>query len=490
MPNEFVGPEEQLQGLANARWGSVAIVLKSGNPIKLITPGSRFGRGWRAPIVGNLTFVQVRSDAAPFTVIIDGSPTSDGFHVGFNLDAQVRLSPVHDYHALESFIHDRGPSFPDDLLNEVLPGLEAWAFDTTRNFTHSQLRSLSLNQLLAGTKYPITFADGLMEVTSASISNPVWDPRAIEAEEERKSMVVDEARNTRVQASGLAAEETRLAVESARAQVDAQLFKNRWEQFAEIAAESGLPIEAFTMPELYASNREHAFQAAMAMLNPEMRVLWQRKPELIAQMLQAAGLRSVDANSINPAAVTGRNTPAGGPNDQTLALTQLGGGEPGGSGDVLESSGFVIDDLTMDAKLRRTWLRSHPQGSLYGIASGTTNREAVVLVVANDSDAVDEPTRSALAATAGRPAARVVVLPPSDIPGVVRAWFRVVSPSGQGLHVEVTTPDEDTLRIAINGPATSADDALRELKDPENAALPALQNLVPYPVVDLVLGRS
>jgi hypothetical protein len=62
MPNEFVGAEQQVRGLNNASWGTVAVIIRNGVPDRVVTPGSRFGRGWRAPLMGAVTLVPIQTD--------------------------------------------------------------------------------------------------------------------------------------------------------------------------------------------------------------------------------------------------------------------------------------------------------------------------------------------------------------------------------------------------------------------------------------------
>lgn len=449
LPNEFVGPEERLEGLANASWGSVAILLRNGEPQRLVTPGSRFGRGWRAPFIGTLTFVQVNTDSAPFGMSVTGVPTRDGYHVGLDFDARVKLNPSDDFRHLKSFIERSGRGFADDLIAEVQRGLEQLAYSVIATFDHQMLRERSLSNAFAQVGLPFAVDSGLLMVTSLNVGNVAWDAKAIELENVSKDQ----------------------KVKSAAVRAESTLGAERLQVFAEVAAQLGLPPAALAYPEQYALSQQRSHEALLALLRPEMRMVWQRNPGLLDNLFQRAGIPS--GSILQPIApVTYSQLPAG-----RSEITEI----------LVEPEEDV--ELNRNLTLRRAWT-AHEGEEVLGIEVGGRGRPApTIIAVTRSGRRPGTETIDALTRVAGGGAVRLLVLRYGDWNDLVAQWFHQVEPQFAHLRVSIEREGED-LRVRVHGPALEAHAAVERLTAPGETPLEALEELTPFVRIDVELGEE
>lgn len=451
MANEFVGPEEALEGLANATWGSVAVVLKNGEPQRLVRPGSRFGRGWRASFLGNLTFAQISTDSQPFGISVKDIPTSDSYHVGAELDVRVRLNPVSDYRHLEGFILTAGRAFAEDLIQEVRRGLETLVFETFGRYSHHDLRKTPM-PVVFNYPLPMTLGSGLLQVTSLSVLRVDWDARALEVENAWKDRVANEA----------------------RARADAQLGEEKLAIYAPVAAQLGLPPEALAYPEQHRLSQQRAHEALLALLKPEMRMVWQRNPELLHNLFQHAGISAP-------------------PSQYGAPPREVSGGHQAVLTAAADDTEIIVDpgeaiELNRDVKLVRAWNANETQGVL-GIGMAREGESAVVLAVTSQGARPQPATLESLRQVTGKADTETIVLRAGPWQDLVSDWFSRSAPDPTGLRVDVAE-ENGGLVIRVCGPAVRADEAVKHLNSPGSLRLSALEQLVPFLFVDVALGTE
>jgi len=450
LPNEFVGPEQRLEGLANASWGSVAIILRNGQPQRLVTPGSRFGRGWRAPLIGNLDYVQVNTDSAAFSLSVRGVKTRDSYHIGLKLDTRVKLNGADNYKHLDAFIRSSGRGFAEDLIAEVQRGLEQFAFQLVAGYDHADLREQSPSSAFARLGFPVAIGSSLLLVTSLSVADVTWDPKAIEVEDAEKDRIANVA----------------------RARAESALGEERLQIFAPVAAQLGLPVEALAYPDRYAMSQQHAHEALLALLKPEMRMVWQRNPGMLDHLFARAGIG-----------------PATSPQHSSLTsapFTQLPVGTGVPAEIIVEPEAEV--ELNRNLTLRRAW-SAHEPGEVMGIEVGGRNSPTptVIAVTASGRPPSAETVEALARAVGGTP--RVLVLRFGTWQDLVEQWFRQAVPDAVGLRVSCAEVGDD-LRIRVSGSPFEADRIVKRLNSPDDTVLGALEELVPFVRVDVELGAE
>lgn len=460
LPNEFVGAVESLKGLAHPTWGSVAVILRNGRPERLVLPGSRFGRGWRAPLVGDLAFAPVQTDSVPFGLRSPEVPTQDGYHISITLDARVRLNPAGDYRYLDAFVRGGGPNFADDLVMEVRQGLERLLFDSIGRASHAELRAKAPAAFLVAEGFPIALGSGLLLVTSLTVGAVEWDQRAIALEDVRKDHIVDV---------------TRVHHESA-------LGHERLDALGPLAQRLGLPAMAMAFPEQYQADldrldrdQQRAHETLLAMLTPEMRGAAARNPLLLETLAERAGL------------AIGHGSPPVVRAQQARPL----GIAAGADDDLDDITAIIVEgddvDLNLDRALQRLWQTAEDVPLLGIDSSGRGASTATVVAVTQTGARIHPETPATLAKAMGGVIPTVIVLAAGSLQELVEQWFEQALADGEGLRV-VACPDGDVLTISVEGPLAKANAAVKQLNDPGEHALAAFEALLSFVRVDIRLA--
>jgi hypothetical protein len=151
------------------------VVLQNGKPVRVVAPGGRIWRGFRAPVIGSLYVVPInRGTVAVEQVVRDVVTRRDGYVAeSVPLSLRVRLDTADDYARLKRFLQDRGESFADDLLAELRNGVDELVRRTFAERTHDDLYGASVAGFLKPGREPVPIAGGLMIVESLTVSGRV-----------------------------------------------------------------------------------------------------------------------------------------------------------------------------------------------------------------------------------------------------------------------------------------------------------------------------
>lgn len=450
MPNEFVGAEEPVRGLNNAAWGTVSVVLKNGLPDRVITPGSRFARGWRAPLMGSISLAPIQTDAVPFGFEMSDVLTADGYQVGLTLNTLVRVNDADDYGYLSEFVRRNGRNFGDALIQEVQRGLETWVNSRIAGVIHADLRRRSMVAVLGTTSLPFAFGSRVLTVVSFTVSDQRWDPKAIELENTLKDA----------------------PIQRAAAANEEQLGTYRLAIFAPLAQQLGVSAAELAFPERHQVSQQNAKELALELLKPHNRVLWQRDPEMLSNLFTAAGITA---------------PPAVGPYQVQVAPRwprEIAQDEP----TAILPSHQLAEDLNVDKRLRRIWLSQRDEVPI-GIAGAQTAREAAVLVVLEQPEPVTFPEAAPFSPFfAGLPV-KVTAFAPGSVQELVERWLLSL-PSTTDVRATADLDDDEVLTLRLDGSAARVREAVKRLNDPASSALPALEALLSFAEVRVVVGQA
>lgn len=463
MPNEFVGAEQRVRGLNNAGWGTVAVLLRNGLPDRVITPGSRFARGFRAPLLGNVTLVPIQTDAVPIGFDIADATTADGYQIGLRLNTLIRINGASDYRHLTEFVQRHGRNFADALIQEIQRGLESWVTGRIGAELHAQLRRRPMSSVL-DIDMPFTFGSNTLVVVSFTVGDVRWDAKAVELE----NVIKDRP------------------IQVASAANDEHLSSYRLAIFTPLAAQLGVSAAELAFPERHQLTQQNAKELALELLKPHNRTLWQRDPTVLTNLFTAAGLP--------PAAMgtPGRQALAG-PDDRSEPTLSLGTGAAGAYGSAAGAptaapSPEAVEDVNTDKRLLRFWLRSH-QGTPVGIAGARTGSAAMVIIVRDTAPGAEPaPADDFVPYFSGLPV-RLVELRSAPLSSLVGQWIDALFPDS-GVTSSVRVDDDDVLYLGIGGTAATARDVIKRLDDPADPSLDALEALLSYAGIQLQLGSA
>lgn len=449
MANEFFADPAPFSGRMHASFGGLALILRNSVVDRVITPGKRFSRAWRAPLTGDLQFIEVYTGDRRFGLGYDDLATADGFHIRLQLDAVVRINDAGGYQYLERFVQQHGADFDTAILQELDNGLKSVLARTVHDYNHSDLRLRGADSVKLG-RLPVAFGNQVLQLVSYSVTGIVWDEIALEAERIEKSK----------------------AVNKAQAENDQARLNDREVLLRPIAERLGLPVTLLLDKELHGEQERAALdrsrlaiEAFQALPESVQRQMVREDPTIVYQLMGNAA----------PAAFAGREITGHNASPTHTARQLPAGSEEDAPTEVIVDA-IPLDGLNKTAKLARLWSRRSPE-PLDGIAGAVGEERATVLVVTAVGD-VPTGFEQDVAGFYGKPV-DVRILPPGGLDVLVTSWFRHAAPTAEDTSPRATLTEDDVVRIDIVGPAMSARAVTKHLNRPGNTDTEALDDLLP-----------
>ncbi|WP_155855395.1 hypothetical protein, partial [Actinotalea ferrariae] len=250
--------------MPHAEWSTVAVLLRNGKPDRLLQPGRRFARAWGAPILGRLQLVQVNTGVEPTNVTIRNIRTKDVREWAISslkLRLSVQINAANDYSALEQHVRSYGPGFANALLDELSNGIDQYVRSTLARYSHRELHTSSLPDILFPTGEPTPIGNSSLAVRSATVVAVEWSPYFLE------------------ELKGIETATTEKVV-----------TERKIDLYEELSSRVGIPAWHLANPEVMKLERAAAMELVGKLLEPANRSLLQRDPTLLPALLMQAGL--------------------------------------------------------------------------------------------------------------------------------------------------------------------------------------------------------
>jgi hypothetical protein len=478
--NVFVGPVEAFSRARHAEWGSLLVVLRNGQPQRIVPPGRRLWRGLGAPIIGDVQVAAVNDQTVEVTQTISELLTKgeEKYVVDqVTVSASIRLNHEDDYAALGTFVRAHGRSFADDLVKVTKSSLEQLVRDVFSAHTHAELHGNSVTALLQAAAGQ-GFGQGLMLVDAIEVVGRIaWSQAFLDVQAARHGTLVDLAQTARTEVVG---------VEQARA--DSKVLQEKAKSFAPLAQALGVPLTYFLDPQGHADQQQLRLVVLEKLLEPQNRVVFQRQPHLLEEFLTSIGVRG----QVSPSSVARQLATLSPDPSATAVLTShdapvttgLGDGGPTHAS-AAGVGGQPELDLTTDRKLTRLWKQEGGHiADLTGLGGAAAPDGAAVIAVGPVAPAVPAELVTALARFYGVQRVQVFSITAEDYDGLCGAWFRMAAPEMQQeltVRTKVAVRDGlDQLHVLVSGPPRAAAAAVQHVTDPDQPALEALERILPF----------
>lgn len=471
--NGFVGDTVRLDGGTHADAGTLLIVLRNGRPVRVVPPGGRIWRGFRAPAVGTLDVVPVHTGTINVEQVVREVATKgDGYLAqAVPLSLRVRLAKDHNYGHLQRFMRDRGESFAEDLLAELRNGIERLVRDVFATQSHQELYGSAVATALKPTAAPLSVAGGLMQVEALTLTSPVsWSPVFLSVRESRDQKTME-----------LERQETERVLGVSRKRIEAEIETVKYQEYGRLAEQLGVNVTFLLDPDLLAANQAKAMEALTLLLEPANRSLLQRDPNMLPSLLAATGIAQLpDAmrlQSSGTSSVIAGEVQASPPPPLLAALA-------GGQHDEM--------DLTRDGRIVKILslggiAASHVIGA---VGKGNGETATVLLATSGQPPALRSDTQDQLARLLNVQHATALVLPTTSYAVLVDSWLsQVVAADGVSTTCVIDTKDGlESLTIILGGPPRVTRDIASQLSRVGRTELPALEALLPFASVSLQIG--
>lgn len=473
---QFVGPRYRLRGRAHADWGSLVVVFQNGRPDRVVPPGGRFFRGFRAPTFGELEVCDVNIDIVDVTQVIRSVPTRDEFVVeSITVRAQTKLNPAGGYRAFSRFLQVNGPRFGDALIERLRQDIDQRIRNSFRAVDHVDVFGHPLAHLGPGENMETIGDDGLLLLTSLAITDVQWSEaflrlqqQNVMAEVARADAEIDRIKATELQLTEGAAAAARVAA------------------FTEVAAQLGVPVAALTNPELIQLPQERAHALLMQMLDPANRGAAMRNPEVMNALMQASGLGALPFGNVHrqPANVVNASP-------DTPAPTSLPASHA-------YDTRNIAADYTVDRRALRVWSSASPgaETNIVGLGAASAHGRAAIVALGSSTEPVVTPAVQQSLLQLYKVTSIDVIALSAGLPNIVALnWFdrlRTLFP-GQagdlhaGVNVAETSPGFEVLEVLVQGPIRKARDFVAAMNDIQNPHVSALAAVMPYADVTIKL---
>lgn len=438
IPNRFVGPVEQLAGRINANAGSVIVILKNGNPHKVLLPGKRITRGFGAPMLGKLEAVQVNTSDVSLGLTLENVLTKsaiDGWLEGYSIptieiDLTIQINPNDDFSKLQQHIKQRGSQFAESLIAESTTGLESFVRSELSSWDMSDLRHMSVATVLGSQKTPFSFGSGVLRITSLSAKVPEWPVEylrrvasvqnetatiaethsdqavlSVKAGYEREMALAQEAHEAELNAikqshqftAEIATLHHEILINSKKSVAEHQIqfqqsahdiedLGERVKGLAPLAKALDIPLKALIDPDQQSGIIAGAQELLTKMVDPANSRFIRDNPQLFAIALHNAGFDALSRPRISNGGSA--QSPAGAlspDHPEPMPSSQFPNAETDSSADEVYTAAIIIDDeLSTDARLVRIWKSVYSNNvveSLTAIGSAQDGHQATVMVV-------------------------------------------------------------------------------------------------------------
>lgn len=451
--NPFVGPVETLAGMPNAGWGTLVVLFRNGEPDRLVLPGSKFGRGWRAPLTGRLQLVQINTGVETTDVTITNIPTADaeGWVIpSLDLRLQVQVNPAGRFAKLEEHVRTYGPGFPNALLDELGNGIDTYVKARLGQYSHRWLHTASMPEVLFPSGRPTPIGNESLVVRSAAVKGVVWSASFLQLTEGLQT--VDNDATVKQYAVG---------------------------RYRELALELGIPAWHLANPEQMQLDRAAALEILTKLLEPGNRGLLLKNESLLPALLAQTGV----AGSAIAMPVPGISQTSLPPTER-LTLQA-------GTSEARDTAGpRITPELSLNARLKRAWQSAlGTDNGLRGIEGAAAGSRGAVVAV-SDLNAVPRERSAdltqAIATTLRVQHVDVVALSGHDLDGLLTQWAdQVVT------HPDVAArlfTEDHCLVIELEGPVAQARSLAAQLDDVANPHVAALERLLAFEAITVRLA--
>lgn len=477
MGNKLVGDPRTLLAGEHPSLDSLLIVLKNGLPDRVVPPGGRIWRGWRAPVMGSLEVVPVNRGTVEVSLTVRDVVTGDPEKYlvrAVPLEARVRLNPNDGYRYLSQYARRRGASFSEDLLVDLRNGLDALVRSVFARHRHDVLLGASLGHLLKPQPSPLAYADNLLLLETITVTSQVeW------------SQVFLDVKNARDQALvGLEQNRTDETVGIDRAKVDRAIEEARFLEFAPLARQLGLPVEAFVKPEALEASRAAAMQLLTTLLEPGNRAHLHRNPELLSRLVEQTGIGQL-ASGIDvapPEPIAYEHPDSALRPDVTQPLLTARGDEP------------AELELTVDRRLSRI-LAASGTGlpRILGLGSATNGTRGTVVLVTDEACEVPASHVTQMAELLRVQHVELQSLVAVTYTELGAAWLHQnLQGSSRDVSLLARTRMDGSLEILefiLQGEPRECYAAIQRLNAPTLTARAALESILPFAALDIRMGQ-
>lgn len=450
----LIGPVEDVRSLSHAGLNNVAIVLRNGVFDRVVIPGKRFMRGFRAPALGSLQVIQVNTGSVSATLDLHELPCAGGFLAleSITVSVEVQANPEDGYAGIADLVRRYGATFGSVLFKETRAALEHHVRTSIQSRTPDELFVDDLATHLGARRLPIPIGSlpEPMRLTHLVVDQAVWHEGLAKA---------------RRQSSALIAGQVDAAVE-----VGAMMAKV--EAMQELSAATGIPAALLANPDIRQLEAQR-WDVVMKLLEPGNRAALTRHP----QLLEAA------------MSVFQSHGPANGNSDQP-AINPVA--DPFAAISAPASSELT---LSVDQALANAW-RKCGGGPLLGIGGANVGDSGTVVIVKGEPAMAtfdDEEARRLMARLVRSSSVTIHVVTGGSLDDVVRNVLHSRGGASAGCAVRLATVDRDgldELEIYLSSDGDLASQAVSELTAPGDSLLAALEELLPHATVVAVLDPT
>jgi hypothetical protein len=491
----IVGRVQNVPGaklVAVSQPAAVLVVLQNGLVKSVVPPGKRVGRFWRASPIGVFQVIEV--NAGWFSVRrtitnVTAAPEANGVSFqapSVTLQLTGKINDSGNYHDLRAIVNEAGLGLADALVAALTNGIERSVRNTFARQPQSFWRGAALTQefertLPVGQTFGPPGYEKLIMLRSLDEVTAEQDPSFLEQYGAEMKVAIAASQAAAAQAEAMIENARALATAHGQAEINRIEAASRVEvkrveadgraglytDYAAVAAQLNLPIEALIDPEKYTRNDQEAHEVAKILAEGAPQGLLYRVPGL-SDVFRRYGdnsatppPHSIDVSRVRP---------------DPLPLT-------GGVDDA-----EVELELTRNARLLRSWRSARPDDSVVGISFEQRNETGVLLCIV-DGPAPDGTALSDLETQLARQFAlervSVVCVPMATTAAELVGRLLAAALPGHAGSVRVSvsggTAGEDTLTILLASAAGNAAADMRdELLRPVPPLLGALSNLLPF----------
>jgi hypothetical protein len=471
---------------------AVLVVLQNGLVKSVVPPGKRVGRFWRASPIGVFQVIEV--NAGWFSVRrtitnVTAAPEVSGVSFqapSVTVQLTAKINDSGNYHDLRAIVTEAGLGLADALVAALTSGIERTVRNTFARQPQSFWRGAALTDefertLPIGQSFGPVGYEHLIMLRTLDEVTAQQDPFFVKQYEAEMNVAISPSQAAAAQAEAMVENARALAAAHGQAELNRIEAASRVEvsrveadgragiyaDYAAIAADLSVPIEALIDPEKFARDQERAHELAKTLAEPGAQGLLYRVPGL-SEIFR----RYVDVGSAVPPDPIEVSRVKKDP----LHLTE------GTPGDHIEL------ELSNSARLRRIWRAVRPGDSVAGISFDQRNESGLVICVVDgrppDSDALAE-IETQLARQFALERVSAVCVPMADSVGelVSRILASALPGYAGSVRVIVTTgpAGDDSLLISLSSGAGSAAAEMRDdLLRPAPPLLGALSSLLPH----------
>jgi hypothetical protein len=446
----LVGPVENVDSLSHAALNNVAIVLRNGVFDRVVTPGRRFMRGFRAPALGSLQVIQVNTGSVSAALDLAELHCSGGVLAfeRITLGVEVQINPDANFAGIADMVRRYGATFSSVLQKDTRAALEQHVRRSIQNRTPDELFEDDLAYHLGASRLPIPIGSipEPMRLTHLVVEEAVWH---------------DGLAKARRQSSELMAKQV-------DATVEAGAMMARIDAMRELSARTGIPAALLADPDIRALEAQR-WDVVLKLLEPANRAALTRHPELLEAAMSVFQSRASEVIHDR-----GHEVP------EAVRATAVVAALPAGS------------EFTIDQAMAKAWRRAGG-GEVAGIAGAAAGRRGTVLVIGAGADPDVEMARGLLARLLRAETVTIHMIATGDHDQVIEEVLRLYGSAASACDMRLEVIDSDGLEELVINLASDSDAAsqtVRSLNDPAESLIGAIEELLPYSMVSVALDET